>query len=157
MKFFPRYSKYITIPFSKNKLIEKLKNTDLNLQDYHYKFLHDSENVIKLTPYTTNRFYHNSFIPDITWEMKDKSFPQKTVITFEFMKSVQWIFSAFEYICFIFQILLLISFFAENWFWSSLPDVFLPTMLAIGLYAFSYLGLKCAAYRFLKDFERILR
>jgi hypothetical protein len=89
--------------------------------------------------------------------MKDKSFPQKTVITFEFMKSVQWIFSAFEYICFIFQILLLINFFAENWFWSSLPVVFLPTMLAIGLYAFSYLGLKCAAYRFLKDFERILR
>ena len=157
MQFFPRYSKYMTIPFSSNELTKKLKNAEFDLQGYHYQISHDSKNIIKLTPYVTDCFYHNSFIPNIRMEMQDESVPQQTMITFHFTKSVKWIFSVFECICFVFQIFLLISFFAENWYWSSMAIVFLPTVLAIGLYIFSYLGLKYAAYRFLKDFEITLR
>jgi len=150
MRFFPQYIKHIDSKISKDEWIEKVTNQSPNVHDHDYKIKNVSKNVIELHPFSSGFLYHNSFIPNVKIEFQDNASSLSVIMTFSLMKSIKLIVSIFECVCAIFQILLLVTFFIENWHISSLAVAFIPLFLGIFSYLLSYFGLRYSAAMFIK-------
>lgn len=151
MRFFPQYIKHINSKMSKDEWLEKISNQPPNVHDYDYKIKNISKNIIELKPVSSSFLYYNSFIPNVKIEFKDNRSPLAVIITFSLMKSIKLIISIFECVCAIFQVLLLITFFIENWHILSLVVVFIPIFMCVFSHILSYLGLRYSAFMLIKS------
>lgn len=146
MMWFPRFVICLNCKITKDEMIKRL--LDIHGDDYVIK--NSIENMIELKPKCSISLYYNSFRPNIS--ISTNNHPS-TSMTFELGKSTKWMMLIFESICIMFQIMLLFSFFVENWSMHSIFVIFIPSFLGVFLYLLSYIGLKYSKYRFLKDLQ----